>query len=284
MATISTDSLRVRALPDENAEVVAGVEEGEVFPVSGISSDGAWIQISIDEAPDGLGWVSAGFVTLAGDITNIEIVEVATVDVTEGVTDTEELTGTTEITESEEVTAEVTEEATEEASEEVTEDATAEATVEATEEVSEEATAEATEEATEEADAAATEDEGAVEEATPEPTEEAIEEEASEEVTTSGGIGSVVEEATEADADEATPEATGELGTVTIVADPPLRVRSEPTTDEENKIGNVFDGEVYEVLEVSEDGLWVRIAVPELGDGTGWVSAEFVVFNEDTEE
>ena len=75
-ATIATQTLRVRSLPSENAEVVARVREGETYPVTGISSDGAWIQLTVEEAPDGAGWVSAEFVTLAGDITNIAIVEV----------------------------------------------------------------------------------------------------------------------------------------------------------------------------------------------------------------
>ncbi len=37
-----------------------------------------------------------------------------------------------------------------------------------------------------------------------------------------------------------------------------------PTADEDNKVGNVFDGEIYRALEASEDGLWVKIDVPEL--------------------
>ena len=75
-----------------------------------------------------------------------------------------------------------------------------------------------------------------------------------------------------------TPEAG--LGTVTISSDLPLRVRSEPTTAVDNKVGNVFDGETYNVLEISEDGAWVRIDVPQLGlENGGWVSSEYVIFN-----
>ena len=60
--------------------------------------------------------------------------------------------------------------------------------------------------------------------------------------------------------------------------DLPLRVRSAPTAEEDNKIGNVFHGEVYEFLEISEDGQWVRINVPELDpENGGWVSSEYVV-------
>ena len=90
--------------------------------------------------------------------------------------------------------------------------------------------------------------------------------------------------ATEEPAAEATPapteEPAGDLGTVTINSDLPLRVRSEPTAEVDNKVGNVFDGETYTVLEVSADGAWVRIDVPQLGlENGGWVAAEYVVFN-----
>ncbi|RIK52288.1 MAG: hypothetical protein DCC57_10165, partial [Chloroflexi bacterium] len=72
------------------------------------------------------------------------------------------------------------------------------------------------------------------------------------------------------------------LGYVTINSgDTPLRVRSAPTTEEDNKVGNVYDGEIYRVLEVSEDGQWVRIDIPELNlENGGWVSAEFVIMGQ----
>jgi hypothetical protein len=68
-----------------------------------------------------LGWVSAEFVTLTGDITNIPTIDVDTL-----------------------ATPEATEEATVEPTEEATEEATAEPTEEATAEATEEATVEAT--------------------------------------------------------------------------------------------------------------------------------------------
>ncbi len=257
MATITADSLRVRNEPSEDAEVVTGARVGETYPVIAISSDGAWLQLEIERAPEGTGWVAASFVTLEGDITNIPTVEV----------------------EAAEATAEPAEEATEEPVEEATPEATEEPVEEATEEPAEEATPEATEEPAEEATPEPTEE--PAEEATPEATEEPAEE--------------ATVEATEEPAEEATPEATEEAaeeegeaveppaaGFVTIVTDgTPLRVRSAPTTEEDNRVGHVFNGETYRVLEVSEDGLWVRIDVPELGleDG-GWISAEFVVMGE----
>ena len=75
-ATVNTSSLRVREAPNEDSEMVAGIKLGTSYPVLGISSDGAWIQLEIPETPDGSGWVASGFVTLEGDITNIATVEV----------------------------------------------------------------------------------------------------------------------------------------------------------------------------------------------------------------
>ena len=396
MATIAAESLRVRALPTDDAEVVAGVKQGETYKVIGISSDGAWIQIEIDRSPDGKGWVSAGFVTLEGDITNIATVDVDTAAMTPAATEAPAT----------EATAEPTEEATAEPTAAATEEPVMEATAEPTEEPTAEPTEEATAEPTEEATPEATEE--PVTEATPEPTEEAMTEPATADILTltaadenfsilvsalqaagladtlaagsdlgdvtffaptnaafeamgqetldtlladpAGALSQVLlyhiipSKVMSADltdglemttlqgnsvrfavfdggmmingsniitgdipatngvlyvidalllppdkTPEATPEPTAEpvaeatpsaLGTVTINSDLPLRVRSEPTTEVDNKIGNVFNGETYTVLEVSEDGAWVRIDVPELGvtDG-GWISTEFVTFN-----
>jgi uncharacterized protein YgiM (DUF1202 family) len=278
-ATVSTKSLRVRTTPSDDGEQIASVKQGESFPVVGISSDGEWIQISIEGGPDGKGWVSAEFVTLEGDITNIQVVGTpeATVEATAEVTA--------------EVTAEATEEPTEEATAEATEEPTQEATVEATAVMTEEATAEpteemtvtATEEATEEATAAPTEE--ATEEATPEPTAEPTEEATitpTEEATVTTTVEATAEPTVEATTEPtatATSEAGGITETVTITSELPLRVRSAPNTDTDNKIGNVFNGETYTVLEVSADGVWVRIETPQFPEGSGWISSEYVVFN-----
>jgi uncharacterized protein YgiM (DUF1202 family) len=71
MATVATRSLRVRQNPDETSEVVAGIAAGETYRVVGLSADGQWIQLAIDSAPSGAGWVSANFVTVEGDITDL---------------------------------------------------------------------------------------------------------------------------------------------------------------------------------------------------------------------
>jgi uncharacterized protein YgiM (DUF1202 family) len=82
IATVATRSLRVRSAPSETAEVIAGIAEGERYPVLGISSDGLWVQLAIDEAPGGSGWVSSSFVTVEGPITNAATVEAPSQPVT----------------------------------------------------------------------------------------------------------------------------------------------------------------------------------------------------------
>lgn len=77
LATVTARSLRVRAAPSDSAEVVFGVREGEQYPVLALSSDGAWVQLSIPAAPQGSGWVNANFVSVAGSITDAAIVEPA---------------------------------------------------------------------------------------------------------------------------------------------------------------------------------------------------------------
>lgn len=68
VATIATRSLRVRGEPNEAAEVVAGVREGETYKVVKLSDDGQWVQLAIASAPEGNGWVSANFVSVEGEL------------------------------------------------------------------------------------------------------------------------------------------------------------------------------------------------------------------------
>jgi hypothetical protein len=161
MATVATRSLRVRQAPGENSEMIAGVKEKESYKVIGISSDGAWVQLEIPAAPEGVGWVSANFVTVTGDITEVAIVQMPA-----------------------------------------------------------------------NAEAPPSSNESPQVLPTPAP------------------------------------------GYVVVSADgTPLRVRSAPTAEEDNKVGNVFDGETYRIL--------VRIDVPQLGlENGGWVAAEFVIIGE----
>lgn len=71
MATVATRSLRVRQTPDENSEVVAGIAAGESYRVLALSEDGLWVELAVDSALDGKGWVSANFVTVEGDISTL---------------------------------------------------------------------------------------------------------------------------------------------------------------------------------------------------------------------
>jgi uncharacterized protein YgiM (DUF1202 family) len=67
-------------------------------------------------------------------------------------------------------------------------------------------------------------------------------------------------------------------GYIRIDTRTPLRVRSEPTTEVDNKVGNVFINEEYEVIEYSADGLWVHILTPQADlPDSGWVAAEYVI-------
>ncbi|MCS6828287.1 MAG: SH3 domain-containing protein [Caldilinea sp.] len=74
IATVTARSLRVRALPSMQAEVIAGVRQGEQYPVIGRSSDGLWLELAIPRAPEGRGWVSANFVTVSGSIADVRVV------------------------------------------------------------------------------------------------------------------------------------------------------------------------------------------------------------------
>lgn len=90
MATVNTRSLRVRQLPDETSEVVAGIAAGESYRVLSLSEDGLWVELAIDSALNGSGWVSTSFITVEGDITGL------TPEAATAVTQT--LTGTTDTT------------------------------------------------------------------------------------------------------------------------------------------------------------------------------------------
>jgi uncharacterized protein YgiM (DUF1202 family) len=79
MATIATRSLRVRSAPNPDAEVVAGVREGETFPVIDLSSDGQWVLLGVPAAPDGQGWVASTLVSINGALSgNADLILVPT--------------------------------------------------------------------------------------------------------------------------------------------------------------------------------------------------------------
>lgn len=335
-ATIDAASLRVRQGPGDDYERVAGVTEGESYEVLAMTSDGAWIQLAVEDAPDGQGWVSTEFVTLEGDITNI-----ATVPADGAEADAAAETGEAD-------TAAQTEEAV--ASETDASDSQGETTLNAVGEaliqtplplrvrsepddtvdnkigsvynleeypvldISDDGQwilidvprlsdnggwvwwenvvisgeiadrfAELTGGATEGDANAAVEGESppAETEAAENTTTEADTAEASEEPAEEAAEGAADEVAEEPTAEPETEDAAVDaIGEALIQTPLPLRVRSEPTDAVDNKIGNVFNGETYPVLEISEDGLWVKLDVPELAEDGGWVSAEYVVLDQ----
>jgi len=234
-ATVTARSLRVRAEPSENAEVVAGIREGEQYEVIGRSSDGLWLELAIPQATQGSGWVSANFVTVAGSITDAEVSSAPV----------------------------ATEAPAEEAATPVATEAPAEELV-------------ATEAPTEEA---------ATPVATEAPAEEPVATEApAEEAATPVATEAPVEEpvATEAPTEEAATVTPPAAGFALVTAEGArLRVRAEANTDAAI-VGWVQPGETVPVVEVSADGLWVKIGpMPDTQnpDG-GWVSAEFLVLGQ----
>ncbi len=92
---------------------------------------------------------------------------------------------------------------------------------------------------------------------------------------------------------------TGTTGTTTVTATQPLnliaaapgtatvqteglrlRVRAQPSTEAEI-VGYVYEGEIYPVVERSEDGLWTQLGGRPNTDNVngGWVATEFLVLN-----
>jgi uncharacterized protein YgiM (DUF1202 family) len=54
-----------------------------------------------------------------------------------------------------------------------------------------------------------------------------------------------------------------------------LRVRAEPGDAGEVVFG-IKQGEVYDVIGMSDDGLWAQLAIPDAPEGMGWVAVNFV--------
>lgn len=72
MVVISTRSLRVRAEPEDEAKVIGAVRQHERYVLLAISANGKYLQVEVPALADGTGWIDANFVTIQGDITNIE--------------------------------------------------------------------------------------------------------------------------------------------------------------------------------------------------------------------
>ena len=80
--------------------------------------------------------------------------------------------------------------------------------------------------------------------------------------------------ATEAATETAATEAAGDGAMATVTARS-LRVRAEPAESAE-VVAGIREGEQYEVIGRSSDGLWLELAIPQATQGSGWVSANFV--------
>lgn len=255
--------LRVRAEANTDAEIVGYVYDGEAYNVLETTSDGSWARLDVAGIPDG-GWVSTEFLTFPGDAVPEEG-SVAEEAPTPEATPAPEEQPAAEEAATEEPVAE--EPAAEEA-------ATAEPTAEeatAEEAPAAEATAAPAEEAATEAATAEPAEEA---EATPAPAEEAATETATPapEEADSAATPVAEEETDSGDAELPVPN-PGEA--IVYTDGTRLRVRSAPS-EESEIVGYVQNGDVYAVLETSEDGLWVRLDIPEI-EGGGWVADIFVL-------
>jgi hypothetical protein len=76
------ESVRVRAGPGTNFDRLGLLTPGETAPVVGKNADATWWQIEYAASEDGLGWVTAEFVTFVGDPTAVPVVGQATATAT----------------------------------------------------------------------------------------------------------------------------------------------------------------------------------------------------------
>jgi uncharacterized protein YraI len=68
------DAVRVRAGPGTNYERVGVLTPGETAPVVGKNADASWWEIEYPASENGLGWVTAEFVTFVGDPASVPVV------------------------------------------------------------------------------------------------------------------------------------------------------------------------------------------------------------------
>lgn len=257
-ATVSIPSLRVRADATADSRQVGSITEGQVYVVTGRSSDGEWFRLAIAALSAGEGWVSTNFVTVIGDITDVPVI-VAPTPLPPTATPTRFLpTPTATAPDAETPAAIATEVATEEATEIATEAATEPATAEGTA-LPTAIPTEAPTQAPAEAPSAAT----AVPTATPTvlPT------------TTPTNLFPTA---------TPTPQPPPAAGFARVVTDggARLRVRAAPGADAAI-VGHAYNGETYAVLETSADGAWTRIGGSTDGAGEnpggGWVATRFLL-------
>lgn len=73
LAVVQSVGLNVRAGPGVTYPVVATVLAGDALPVLGRNADLSWVRVSTTKTSAGYGWVSAGLVTLSGDVAAIPL-------------------------------------------------------------------------------------------------------------------------------------------------------------------------------------------------------------------
>lgn len=66
-----------------------------------------------------------------------------------------------------------------------------------------------------------------------------------------------------------------ESAPMVVISTRSLRVRAEPI-DNAKVIGAVRQHERYTLLAISADGKYLQLEIPDMGDGTGWIDANFV--------
>ena len=268
------------------APVTGGLVEGESYRVIGISSDGTWVRLEVLDASSGAGWVTARFVSVRGDITDVPITDgtgIASVRPTPAPGGVVVSTDGTRLR----VRAEPSTEA-----EIVTYiyDGDALPLVGATDDgtwvelnVAGVRGWVAREFVLLEGDEVPAVEEVAQTEVVSEEVAETTEEDASADTETEG-TADASEEASSSDPGDdgaVTDEPTIELpdpipGQAIVITDGTrLRVRAEASA-ESAVIGHVDNGEVYPILETSEDGLWRKIEIGGI-DGGGWVADLFVL-------
>jgi uncharacterized protein YraI len=67
------EAVRIRSGPGADYPRLKPLYPGETAPVVGKSADGAWWQVKLGGASDGLGWVAAQYVTLVGDAGSVPV-------------------------------------------------------------------------------------------------------------------------------------------------------------------------------------------------------------------
>jgi len=79
-ATIVEDAVPAHHLPLLRSEIIATLSKNSNYLISGRSSSGLWMALSSADLPNGQGWVSTRYLAVVGSITEIEITDVPDVD------------------------------------------------------------------------------------------------------------------------------------------------------------------------------------------------------------